>query len=350
MLRRYRRGLAFLLGFAAVTAGICPFARGVEPPPSVSALNSEGIRALNAGDLGRALRDFLAAYHTDPTDADVAFNLGLTYFRLGKYEEAVAPLRCAVSVNDPPDKVLYILGVSLYQLGDFDAATEQLEILHRRNSQHQDEILYLLEESYRRGKKPQHAKECFAELESKYRNSCFFHKLMGSAYSEQGQDDQALAEFKQAVAANPFISDVHRDIGIIYLNRREVDDASEWFREELALNPCDPRSHYYLGEIARKATQLPTAEAEYKRAIACDANYAESHLGMGLLLVAEHLDLRALKEFRETVRLQPDNSQAHYQLARCLQRVGKAHEAEIELATVKRLEALENEKAAAKLR
>jgi tetratricopeptide (TPR) repeat protein len=95
---------------------------------------------------------------------------------------------------------------------------------------------------------------------------------------------------------------------------------------------------------------VPAAAAEYESAIACDANYAESHLCMGLILVAQHLDLRAIGEFLTAARLQPDNLQAHYQLARCLQRAGKAREAEIELETVKRLEEVENEKAAAKLR
>ena len=350
MLRRNRHVPGFLLAFAVVSAGVCPVARSTEPPRSVSALNSDGIGALSAGDLGRALRDFLAAYQADSKDPDVDFNLGLTYFRLGRYKEAVEPLRHAASARDPADKVLYVLGVSLYQAGNFDAATEQLEILNHRNSQHEDEVLYLLEESYRRAKKPQQAKERFVELASRYPDSCFLHKLMGSAYSEQGQDDQALTEFKQAVAANPLISDVHRDIGVIYLNRREALDASGWFKQELALNPCDPASHYYLGEIARKVGELRPAADEYKRAIACDPTFPEGHLGMGLVMVEQHLDQRALEEFRETARLQPDNTQAHYQLARCLERVGKAHEAEIELETVKRLEALKNEKAAAKLR
>jgi tetratricopeptide (TPR) repeat protein len=348
MLKRQSHLPALFAFFATVTVAVCPMAFFAQPPPSVPALNSEGIRALNAGDLPKALRDFLSAQQADPNNTDVAFNLGLTYFRLGRYKEAVAPLHRVVAAGTAPDKALYLLGVTLYQTGDFDAAVEQFEILRGRSSQHQDEILYLLEESYRRGKKPRQAKDCFTELESKYPSSCFLHKLMGTAYGEQGHDDQALSEFKQAIALNPAIGDVHRAIGIIYFNRQNNAEAAEWFKQELALNPCDPASHYYLGEIARNSGQTPIAADEYKKAIGCDANYAEGHLGMGMVLVAQNQNLRALEEFREAARLEPENSQVHYQLARSLQRAGKAHEAAVEVEIVKRLEAIDNAKAAAK--
>ena len=328
-----------------------PTAFGDEPRPSIPALNAEGIRALNAGELDHALRCFIrSAHQANPANADVAFNLGLTYFRLGRYKDAIGPLRSAMSASAPSDKILYLSGVSFYQTGDFDGATEKLEILHHRNALHQDEILFLLEESYRRGKKPQQAKQCFAELANNFQTSCFFHKLMGSAYGEQGREDLALAEFKQAVAINGSIGDVHRAVGVIYLNRRDVAEASEWFKGELALNPCDPASHYYLGEIARTRSELPAATIEFKKAINCDANYPEGHLGMGLVLLTQHQNTRALEELRTAVHLEPDNSQAHYQLARCLRQLGRVQEAKDEAETIKRLEAIESAKPSEKLR
>lgn len=327
-----------------------PSARCADSPASPQAHNAAGIRALNRGNLAQALRHFLAAHRADPKNADVAFNLGLTYVRLGRYKEAVPPLRCAVSVAGPADKALYALGVSLYEAGDFDGAAAQLERLHRRSSQHQDEVLYLLEESYRRGKRPREAKECFSELENEFPDSAFLYKLMGLAYSEQGEDEKALSELRHALAKEPAIGDVHRAIGIIYLNRHDPAEASRWFLRELRLNSCDPASHYYLGEIARKDGQMLAAAAEYKKAIGCDSQYADGHLGMGMFLEAEHRNTQALTEFREAVRLRPDSIPAHYELARCLQRDGRAQEAGIEVETVKRLTAVENAKATAKVR
>ena len=334
---------------AQVIVSACGLALSAQPQPSVEALSVEGTRAFNSGDFSRALDYFLSAARVAPRNTDLAFNLGLTYFRLGRFKEAVAPLRQAASVPEPAGKVLFLLGVALYQSGDLQGASTPLEVLNRKNSEHQDEVLYLLEECYRRGKQPSRAKQCFAELASKYPNSCFLHKLMGMAYSEQGRDDQALSELKQALALNSSITDVNRAIGIIYLNQRDGAEASGWFRREIALNPCDPASHYYLGEIARKNSQFLVAGNEYKKAIGCDAAYAEGHLGMGFVLEEQQQYTRALGEFREAARLDPGNVHAHYKLARALMRAGKTQEAKVEVKTVKRLQAVEDAKARAKL-
>ncbi len=342
-----RGGLLVFLGCAAGLT-IAPVF-GAEPAASAQALREAGVRALDNGKLAEALRDFLAAHRAEPKNADVAFHLGLTYARLGRYREAIPPLRFAVSAGTPADMALYSLGISLYETGDFDGAAAQLERLHRRNWQHPDEVLYLLEESYRRGKRPREANACYLELAHKYPGSAYLGKLMGFAYGERGEDDRALAEFQRVLVKSPAIGEVHRAIGILYLNRNDPAEAARWFRDELRLNPRDAASHYYLGEIARKDGQLAEAAAEYKKAIGCDPLDADGHLGMGMFLEAEHRRTEALAEFREAVRLRADSIQAHYELALCLQRDGRTKEAAVEMETVKRLTAIENAKAAAAL-
>ncbi len=258
--------LCLIVGFA--TLGLRPGVAS-ESRLSPETLNSQGIRALNAEKLAEALRDFKAAQQGNPANSEIAFNVGLTYFRMGQYEGAIPPLRRAVSVANPPAKALYLLGVSLYETSDFSASAAELEQLRRVNFQHQDEILYLLEESYRRGKDPAEAKECFQELADKFPDSAFLHKLMGSAYSEQGNERQALVEFKEAVAKNPSLNGVHRAIGIIYLNRHDDAEGSKWLIQEIVLNPCDPASHYYLAnrndlaELRDEATGLHADEKAF---------------------------------------------------------------------------------------
>lgn len=86
--------------------------------PSANALNNEGTAALAAGDYARALALFQRAAKLSPDDLNITFNIGLTYFRMGQYQEAVNPLRR--SANDPAsaEKSRYLLGISLYQVND----------------------------------------------------------------------------------------------------------------------------------------------------------------------------------------------------------------------------------------
>ena len=337
--------LLVMIGCVSATAvvGLGTAARTASQP-SPAALNEAGLNFLNSGKLDRALADFLAAEQQYPKNADIAFNVGLTYVRMGRYKDAIVPLRRAASDPNTAVKTAYLLGVSLYESGNFKAAATELEPLREQASGHQDEILYLLEESYRRGRNAAKAKNVFTELMSRYPNSALVHKLMGVAYDEQGDSDQSLAEFKEAVRIDPRLQDAHLAIGILYMNKHEDEEAIPWLQQELALNQCQAAAHYYLGEIDRRAAHAAAALIQYRRALACDSTFPDAYLGLGLLFEAEGQDTNALAALRTAASLAPDNLRIHYQLAHELDKNGKRREAREEFQRVRTLSAIANEK------
>lgn len=321
----------------------------VYPEVSVKELNAAGIAALKSGALNEALADFQRAARLDPKNTRIAFNIGLTDVRLGRYKDAIVPLRRAAAVPGASATAHYLLGVSLYEVSDFDSAIAQLKPLSEQAPGHEDEILYLLEESYRRGRHPAMAKRAFSELLARYPESALVHKLMGIAYDEQGDPDRALAEFKKAANLNPRIQDVHLAIGILYLNKREDGKAARWFLNELVVNPCQPAAHYYLGEIDRRAGHLEPALVQFKKASQCDPSFADAYLGLGLVFQTEHRTTQSLNELRTATRLAPEDREAHYQLARALAKSGYKQAAEKEFQKVRQISALGNKKSAEKL-
>ena len=52
-------------------------------------------------------------------------------------------------------------------------------------------------------------------------NSPAVHLMMGKAYLNRGDDDQALAELEQAAKADPKLPMVHYNLGIVYKHKRD---------------------------------------------------------------------------------------------------------------------------------
>jgi Flp pilus assembly protein TadD len=83
------------------------------------------------GDFADAVQPLLRAAQVDPGSYEAWHNLGLSYFRLKRYQEARQPLEKAVALRPDLFDTLNLLGATLYVLGDDKAALPVLEKAHQ---------------------------------------------------------------------------------------------------------------------------------------------------------------------------------------------------------------------------
>ena len=83
------------------------------------------------GNFADAVEPLLRATQLDPGSYDAWHNLGLSYFRLKRYQEARQPLEKAVALRPDLFDTLNLLGATLYVLGDDKAALPVLERAHQ---------------------------------------------------------------------------------------------------------------------------------------------------------------------------------------------------------------------------
>jgi len=83
------------------------------------------------GHFADALNPLLRAVALDPDSFDAWHNLGLSYFRLKRYQEARQPLERAVALRPDLFDTLNLLGATLYVLGDDRAALPVLDRAHQ---------------------------------------------------------------------------------------------------------------------------------------------------------------------------------------------------------------------------
>jgi len=94
--------------------------------------------------------------------------------------------------------------------------------------------------------------------------------------------------------------------------------------------PNYARVHHHVGTQYLKAGELTKAVAEFKQALKADSTHAGAHNNLGLAY--ERLGREEAKaQFEQAVRLQPDFTHAHFNLARTLMKTGQDTDAIAEL-------------------
>src|SRR3970040_2348222 len=102
------------------------------------------------------------------------------------------------------------------------------------------------------------------------------HTYLGWAYSFQGRIDDAIAECEIAIKLDPEFGNPYNDIGVYLMQQEKFDEAIPWLERAKAAKRYEPRHFPYLN--------------------------------LGRVYAAKGMMIKALEEFREALRLHPDDS------------------------------------------
>jgi tetratricopeptide (TPR) repeat protein len=163
----------------------------------------------------------------------------------------------------------------------------------------------------------------------------------GRAFAEAGYPEQAIQEFKKALALDEKFPGAHYSLGAAYLvglADAAFPEAAEEFRKELANHPNDVLSLYQLGYIAASQHQIKEAENYLGRAATLDPANPDVYLSLGQAYAEAERRTEAEAALRKSIALTKDVSRNHYQvqrahylLGRLLLQSGRQDEAKQEL-------------------
>lgn len=170
------------------------------------------------------------------------------------------------------------------------------------------------------------------ELARSSPNSYQAHQLNGEALEVQGKWDEAAKEYEAVLRQNPSIPGIHYRLGRVLVSKpgfgpEAAEKAKKEFEEELQIDPSNAGAEYVLGALARQKEEWGEAVAHFSRATKLDAGFADAFLGLGASLIAIKQFTEAIPSLETAVRLQPDNPDAHYNLATAYSRVGRKDDA-----------------------
>jgi tetratricopeptide (TPR) repeat protein len=182
----------------------------------------------------------------------------------------------------------------------------------------------------------------FKEMLAGFGDTAAIHMQFGRAYGEADFPEEAIMEFKKALAEDNRLPGAHYSLGASYLLRSGTVDfaqAETEFRKELAIHPNDYFSYSQLGYIAMSQHKLQEAKSDLTRAAKLDPQNPDNFLLLGQIDVDLGGTSDAEAALRKAIEVTADPSRnhyqirgAHYQLGRLLVEDGNTVEGKKEMA------------------
>jgi len=93
-----------------------------------------------------AIEQYNQAIRIDPNNDKFYFNLGVSYYSLGFYEDAINALKHAININPDNAKSHYSLGGVYNLIGDRKSALNEYEILKKLDINKANELFGFINE------------------------------------------------------------------------------------------------------------------------------------------------------------------------------------------------------------
>lgn len=136
--------------------------------------------------------------------------------------------------------------------------------------------------------------------------------LLGLAYSNSGQNEQAIAAFNKALELKPSYIRAYASLGELYARLDKRQDAIDLYNKALAIKPSNDIDDYIgLGNINDAVGRKEQAVIAYKEALKFSADNAEAHFFLG----GSYFDLgkatESITELKEAAKLRNDFAAAY---------------------------------------
>ncbi len=261
-----------------------------------------GVAFYRTGMLDEALREFRRVVELRPSEGGAPFYLGLIALRQGRWQDAIDALRQAADRSGPRAAILHNLAVALELLGRVDQAEGVYAeaagrapddgrvalswgILALKRGEPDVAVVRLSRARDLFGTKlpaiwywaASQAHGLLGDLETAleiskagvgaFPGDAVVRNNLAVLLEASGDGAGAEALLRQALAEEPGIPQISKNLGDIYYRTRRYDDAREAFTRAVKLNPDLGEDLYFkLGNLAFKRKDTEAARACWERA------------------------------------------------------------------------------------
>lgn len=174
-----------------------------------------------------------------PKSAELHVGLGVAYYSLGRYDEAIDALCRAVDLNPTDTRALGFLGKM------YDIAPQKEEKISARLARFAQEY-------------PNNAAANYYYALSLRRRT-----IDGGSGNEHKLEAAKLLE--RAVALDPNFSDAHFELGLLYEDENQTEKGIREYQLALKNNPVFAKAHYHLARLYQKNGDQKLASIEFHK-------------------------------------------------------------------------------------
>jgi tetratricopeptide (TPR) repeat protein len=275
----------------------------------------------------------------DPSSEKPHIQLALVYFDQQKFPEAIPHLQKAIELSPEDQNPYAYLGRAYVKQGQYaEAVTTVKGALEPVLQQQTDENKAKLSNVYfSLGQELYNESRSVTEKEARngvlrcavdlFRAKIVYDSTSHPAYLYMGLAGLVLNEGAMARDAFLRVLDLRKDeedpktllqtkkfLATSYLILEDYGHAGKIYEELLQLNPQDDDAYFRLGQIGLMNKNYPRAIQHLRKAIEIKSDNAAYHLSLAQALTNAQQLQAAIKEYNETLRLEPNNATARQQL------------------------------------
>jgi len=268
-----------------------------------------------AGDLAGA-RIALRMAAGDSSDAETQYLLAKLLDREGEASEAVRLYRRSLELRPDVADVHYNLGRAYYKLGREADGDRHMAIFEELNS---GERVGLRDLELGVQRDPANAGQ---------------RRALASAYADAGKYGQAAEELRIAAAQEPAHAATHFNLGLMLARTGHVEGAVQVLEHAAVLAPDSARYHLRLGRACARGALDGRAERAFGRAVELEPGLISARFDLALLLERNNRRDEAADQLRAVLEAEPRHLGARFQLAVVLLKEGRHGDAASHLERV----------------
>jgi tetratricopeptide (TPR) repeat protein len=240
--------------------------------------------------------------HNNPLSATM---LGSLLATEGKYDQAIALYREALSYSPGFPEAHFYLGNAYDQQGRLDAAIAEYERAFWFKPVAEQAHIRLGIALAKQHKLEQAAAHYQAALKLNP-ESAVAHNDLAKLLHSQGRLDEAMQHYEAALKLDPKLAQAHNNLGVLLLQKGRVAEGVAQLREALRLKPADPESQLNLAQGLVDQEQWSEAADLFTKTVT--AATSDPNVRYRYALALSHLGRtrEAISQYASALLLQPD--------------------------------------------
>ncbi len=165
-----------------------------------------------------------------------------------------------------------------------------------------------------------------------YADGAVKHYNHGVELHQAGFLNQAIGEYKEAIAADNRMEEAFSNLGIIYAAQHNYPKAKEAFEEALRLKPNRPTTLNGLGTVIYAQGETTQAMEKWQEALAADPKFASAYYNMGNAYEGQKNYAQAKTCYLKAIGVLPNMADAYFRLGNILSKEHHLSQAELLLS------------------
>ena len=140
------------------------------------------------------------------------------------------------------------------------------------------------------------------------------HNYLGTTFAKQGEQEEAIKHYYEALRIKPRYAEVHNNLGNALVKQGEREEAIKHYYKALDIKPLYFKAHNNLGKALAEQGKREEAIKHYNEALYIKPDYALALNNLGVELAEQGKREEAIKHYNEALRIKPLYAEAHNNL------------------------------------